>query len=173
MVRPCRFFALTGLLVQLVVAQFAAVLPVAAALADAATESPAPYARYESSSSFEDVMTGLKLAIEERGLYINNVMAMDEMLERTGRDLGAEEVIFTRAEAVEFCSAVLSRRMTAEDPIRIVHCPFIIAVYTLPESPDTTFVAYRTVPASEVADSAVMREVAAMLQDLAEAAASW
>lgn len=163
MARPRRLWVLTALLTI--------------ALTVAAAEEPAApsdaYARYESSSSFDDVMTGLRLAIEERGLFINNVMALDEMLARTGRDLGTEEVIFTRAEAVEFCSAVLSRQMTAEDPIRIVHCPFIIAVYTLPDSPDRTFLAYRTIPAAEIANSAVMGEVAAMLQGLAEAATSW
>ena len=68
------------------------------------------YAVYESESSFDDVLQGLKLAIEERGMYINNVMHMSEMLERTGKDLGMDEVIYGRAESVEFCSAVLSRR---------------------------------------------------------------
>ncbi len=74
------------------------------------------YAVYESESSFEDVMDALKLAIQERGMYINNVMHMGEMLERTGKDLGMEEPIYTQADSIEFCSAVLSRKMTLENP---------------------------------------------------------
>jgi uncharacterized protein (DUF302 family) len=131
------------------------------------------YAVYESDSSFEDVMDALKLAIQERGMYINNIMHLGEMLERTGKDLGMNEIIYTNADSVEFCSAVLSRKMAAEDPARIINCPFIIAVYTLPDQPDTTFVVHRTIPAAETEQSAIMREVADMLESVAEGAVSW
>jgi hypothetical protein len=94
------------------------------------------YAVYESESSFEDVMDALKLAIEERGMYINNVMHMGEMLDRTGKDLGMDEQIYTHADSIEFCSAVLSRKMTAEDPTRIVNCPFIVR-FVSPVLPST------------------------------------
>ncbi len=106
-------------------------------------------------------------------MYINNVMHLDEMLERTGRDLGMAETIYTHAHSIEFCSAVLSRRMTSEDPTRIVNCPFIIAVYTLPSEPDTTYVVHRRVPADEIEASPIMGEVAAMLEGVAEGAVSW
>ena len=131
------------------------------------------HAVYESDSSFEDVMDALKLAIQERGMYINNIMHLGEMLERTGKDLGMNETIYTNADSVEFCSAVLSRKMAAEDPARIINCPFIIAVYTLPDQPDTTFVVHRTIPAAETEQSAIMREVADMLESVAEGAVSW
>jgi uncharacterized protein (DUF302 family) len=131
------------------------------------------YAVYESESSFADVMDALKLAIEERGMYINNVIHMDEMLDRTGKDLGMDEQIYSNAHSVEFCSAVLSRKMTAEDPVRIVNCPFIISVYTLPDQPGTTFVAHRLISDAETERSAVMREVADMLKAVAEGASSW
>jgi uncharacterized protein (DUF302 family) len=131
------------------------------------------YAVYESESGFEDVMDALKLAIQEQGMYINNVMHMNEMLERTGKDLGMDEPIYGEAESIEFCSAVLSRRMTAEMPARIVNCPFIIAVYTLPDQTDTTYIVHRQIPASEVASSGVMRDVAKMLDTIASSAAEW
>ena len=106
-------------------------------------------------------------------MYINNVMHMGEMLERTGKDLGMEEQIYGQAESIEFCSAVLSRKMTSEDPTRIVNCPIIVAVYTLPSQPDATYVVHRVIPASETEQSAVMKEVADMLKAVAEGAASW
>ncbi len=145
----------------------------ALAVLPATTFAAGAYAVYESESGFETVMEGAKTAILERGMYINNIMHMGEMLERTGKDLGMDEQIYGRAESIEFCSAVLSRKMTAEDPSRIVNCPFILAIYTLPNDPDKTFIAHRTVPAEEMADSKVMTEVAEMLKGIAEAAASW
>ncbi|MGB5736498.1 MAG: DUF302 domain-containing protein [Thiohalocapsa sp.] len=144
-----------------------------AAMAFAFSAQAEDYAVYESESSFEDVMDALKLAIEERGMYINNVMHMGDMLERTGKDLGMEEQIYSHADSIEFCSAVLSRKMTAEDPTRIVNCPFIVSVYQVPDKPDTTFVVHRVIPASETANSAIMQEVADMLKGVAEGAASW
>lgn len=137
------------------------------------TVSADDYTVYESESSFSDVMDGLKLAIQQRGMFINNVMHMNEMLERTGEDLGLGGPLFGQAESIEFCSAVLSRKMISEDPRRIVNCPFIIAVYTLPGEADTTYVAHREIPSSETDQSEAMQEVAAMLKSVSEDAVSW
>jgi uncharacterized protein (DUF302 family) len=142
-------------------------------VAAVSTASAEEYAVYESDSGFSDVMDGLKLAIQQRGMFINNVMHMNEMLERTGEDLGLGGPLYEQAESIEFCSAVLSRKMISEDPRRIVNCPFIIAVYTLPGEPETTYVAHRVIPSSETEQSEAMKEVAAMLQDVAEDAVSW
>ncbi len=131
------------------------------------------YAVYESESSFSDVMDGLKLAIQQRGMFINNVMHMNDMLERTGNDLGLGGPLFGQADSVEFCSAVLSRKMISEDPRRIVNCPFIIAVYTLPDESETTYVAHRKISAAETEQSPAMREVAAMFEQIAGDAVSW
>jgi len=154
------------------VKRFLLVLAALAAL-PATVSAGGAYAVYESDSGFETVMEGAKTAILERGMYVNNIMHMGEMLERTGKDLGMDEKIYERAESIEFCSAVLSRKMTAEDPSRIVNCPFILSIYTLPGQPDKTFVAHRVIPAEEVESSEVMAEVADMLKGVAEGAASW
>jgi hypothetical protein len=131
------------------------------------------YAVYESDSDFDTVMEAAKMAIQERGMYINDVMHMGEMLERTGKDLGFEERIYEQAKSIEFCSAVLSRKMTAEDPSRIVNCPFILSIYTLPAESGKTFVAHRIIAPEELQGSAVMAEVAEMLEGVAEGATSW
>ena len=132
-----------------------------------------PYALYESENDFETVIEGAKLAIQERGLYINNLMHMDEMLERTGRDLGMSEKIYEKAQSIEICSAVLARKMTSEDSSRIVNCPFILSIYVLPGEPDKTYVAHRRIPEQEIQSSEVMAEIADMLKGVAEAAVSW
>ncbi len=106
-------------------------------------------------------------------MYINNVMNMGEMLERTGKDLGMDEPIYGQAKTIEFCSAVLSREMTLEEPSRIVNCPFIVSVYTLPNDPRTTYVVHREIPPDQVAGSKVMGKIAATLKEVAEAAVNW
>ena len=137
--------------------------------ADGVNAGESPYAVYKSQESFEDVMQGLKMAIEEQGLYINNMMHMGEMLERTGKDLGDEQQLYLKAESIEFCSAINSRKMIAENPHRIVNCPFIMSVYTLPQEPETVYIVHRRLNLGD--DSPVMQEVEAMLEGLAEAAA--
>ncbi|MBK1722506.1 DUF302 domain-containing protein [Thiocystis violacea] len=131
------------------------------------------YVTYRSEASFEDVFFGLRSAIEERGLYINSVMDIGGMLERTGKDLGLEGRTYTQARSIELCSAVLAREMTNENPARIVNCPFIISVYQRADAPGVTYVAHREIPPEERAGSPAMTKVAAMLQSLAEAALSW
>ena len=133
----------------------------------AAAESP--YAVYKSEATFDDVMQGLKMAIEEQGLYINNMMHMGEMLERTGKDLGDEQQLYLKAESIESCSAINSRKMIAENPHRIVNCPFIMSVYILPQEPEIVYIVHRRLNLGD--DSPVMQEVEAMLEGLAEAAA--
>lgn len=133
---------------------------------NAAAESP--YAVYKSESSFDDVMQALKMAIEEKGMYINNVIHMGEMLERTGKDLELGANRFKNAESIEFCSALLSHKMTAENPARIVNCPYIISVYVLAKEPDATYVVHRRLNIGD--DAPVMQEVEELLESLGQSA---
>ena len=125
------------------------------------------YISYSTDESFADVMDNIKLAIENRGMYINNVMHMSEMLERTGKDLGFAKQIYLEADTIEFCSALLSRRMTEEDPRRIINCPFIISIYVLPGEPDKTYIAHRRLAGDDA--TGVMGDVMEMLREVAGA----
>ena len=98
---------------------------------------------FTKAGSFDDVRDAVDMAITGRGLVVNNVSHVGEMLERTGKDLGATKQIFLKAEVLEFCSAVVSRRMMESDPDNIVFCPYAISVYVLPEKPGEVRVAYR------------------------------
>ena len=93
--------------------------------------------------SFDDVREAVDMAITGRGLVVNNVSHVGEMLERTGKDLGDSKQIFVKAEALEFCSAVVSRKMMEADPNNIVFCPYVISIYVVPEKPNEVRVAYR------------------------------
>jgi uncharacterized protein (DUF302 family) len=103
-------------------------------------------------------------------MVVNNVSHVGEMLERTGKDLGATRQIFLKAEVLEFCSAVVSRRMMEPDPDNIVFCPYSISVYVVPDKPGEVRVAYRKPqlvgsPASQKALKAVDELLTGIVQD--------
>lgn len=99
--------------------------------------------RQKVAGGFEDTRDAIVMAIENRGLVINYVSHIADMLQRTGADIGASRQIFAKAEIIEFCSAKLSRQMMEADPQNIVLCPFAISIYTLPGETNTTWVSYR------------------------------
>lgn len=116
---------------------------------------------------YELVREGLELAITGRGLVINNVAHIGDMLSRTGEDVGAEQgAIYEQAEAVEFCSATVSRDTMAADPHNIVFCPYVIAVYVTADDPETTHIAYRR--PTLVGDEASRKSLEAVDQLLGE-----
>jgi uncharacterized protein (DUF302 family) len=98
---------------------------------------------FTKTGSFDDVRDAVEMAITDRGMVVNNVSHVGEMLERTGKDLGETRHIFLKAEVLEFCSAVVSRKMMEVDPDNIVFCPYAISVYVVPEKPEEVRVAYR------------------------------
>lgn len=100
-------------------------------------------ALFTKAGSFEDVREAVEMAITDRGLVVNNVSHVGDMLERTGKELAATRLIYLKAEVLEFCSAVVSRNMMEPDPDNIVFCPYVIAVYVVPEKPNEVRVAYR------------------------------
>jgi len=98
---------------------------------------------FTKPGSFEDVRDAVESAIIDRGMVVNNVSHVGEMLDRTGKDLGDGRQIFLKAEVLEFCSAVVSRKMMEADPDNIVFCPYVISVYVVPDQPGEVRVAYR------------------------------
>lgn len=108
-----------------------------------AHSADAHMALYSTKGTFEDVKDNVVFAINGLGLVINNTSHVGEMLERTGKDLGIGEPIYLKAEALEFCSATISRNMMEADPKNIVFCPFIITIYVLPKEPEKVYIAYR------------------------------
>lgn len=98
---------------------------------------------YSTKGTFDDVKDNVVFAINGLGMVINNTSHIGEMLERTGRDLGIDKSIYLKAEALEFCSATISRNMMEADPRNIVFCPFVISIYVLPKELDKVYIAYR------------------------------
>lgn len=94
--------------------------------AGTATAQEAVITPYDGS--FEDATFAVESAIVAKGLVIDHVSHVGEMLARTGADLGSDTVIFEAADVFLFCSAVLSREVMEADPMNIVHCPYSIFV---------------------------------------------
>ena len=122
---------------------------------------------YTVEGKFEDVRMDIEMAITDRGMVINNVSHIGNMLARTGKDLGAGKQIFQKAEALEFCSSTVSRRMMETDPHNIIFCPYIIAIYTLPAESDKVYVAFRRpLPVGSAESRQSLEAVEQLLDDI-------
>jgi uncharacterized protein (DUF302 family) len=112
-------------------------------MANGPVDSSSPIKVYTSEEPFEDVVENIKMAIVEQGLLVSGTLHVSDMLNRTAPDLGFTEV-FSKAESVEFCSALLSHKMALASPENIAICPFTIAVYVKHADPEKVYVAYRS-----------------------------
>ncbi len=147
-----------------------AVILLFAGLANGALAADGYMAVFTKKGSFEDIRDAVEMAIIDRGMVVNNVSRVGEMLERTGKDLGETRHIFLKAEILEFCSAAVSRKMMESDPNNIVFCPYAISVYMVPEKPGEVRIAYRKLqiagsPASQKALKAVDELLSGIVKD--------
>jgi Domain of unknown function DUF302. len=112
---------------------------------------------FDFDGSFEDATFAIESAILDRGLVIDLVSHVGDMLNRTGEDMGAETMIFEHADIFLFCSAAVSRRVMEADPMNIVHCPYSIFVA---ERDGEVMIGHRAYP------DGPMQEVEAMLDSI-------
>jgi len=83
---------------------------------------------FDFDGSFDDATFAIESAILDRGLVIDLVSHVGDMLNRTGQDVGSDAMIFDQADIFLFCSAAISRRVMEADPMNIAHCPYGIFV---------------------------------------------
>ena len=139
--------------------------------AHAAEKKAGPIARYQVEGKFENVTEDLKLAIQNQGLVIDHTSHINDMLVRTGKDLGTTKQIYLHAEAFSFCSATISRRMMEADPHNIAYCPYVVAAYVLPKEPNRVYVTFRRPePAGNAAARKALRDVEDMLEGVVKEA---
>jgi len=133
---------------------------------------PSPVVAYSTQGKFEDVRDDLKLAIEGKGLVIDYQSHVNDMLERTGKDLGATRKLYQAAEGFVFCSASMSRKMMEADAANIAMCPYTMIVYATAQEPSKVHVTYRRPwrPDGSVASKAALKEVDALLDGIARQA---
>ncbi len=99
----------------------------------------------KAGSSFEDINESVRMAITDGGMIVSGTLHISDMLNRTGKDIGFDKNIFKKAEAVEFCSALISHKMAAVHPANVSMCPFTIAIYELNDEPGVVYLSYRRV----------------------------
>ncbi len=156
---------------NVITALLTAALVVAGILSASASEDDVNVV--SAKASFSDVKQDLADAIINRGYVIDYTARIGEMLARTGQDVGSGKKIFTGAETVQFCSAVLSRKMLEADPANIAFCPYVIFYYERTDQPGTVHVGYRELDedgsdASEAAKKAINK----LLKDIIKEAAN-
>ena len=98
---------------------------------------------YKYDGSFDDATFAVEGAIVGKGLVIDYVSHVGEMLERTGADVGSDIEVFKAADIFLFCSAVVSRKVMEADPLNLVHCPYSIFVM---EDDSGVRIGHRTYP---------------------------
>lgn len=119
---------------------------------------------YVTEDSFDDVTFSVESAITDKGLVIDNVSHVGEMLERTKADVGSDVTVFANADVYNFCSAKVSRAVMEVDPINIQFCPYGIFVMVTPDKPDQTTVGYRAMPEGP------MKQVETLLEEIVKEA---
>lgn len=97
-----------------------------------------------TTDSFDDTTFAVETAIVAKGLVIDSVSHVGEMLERTKGDVGSDITVFNAANVYLFCSASLSRKVMEVDPMNIQYCPYGITVMETPDGVVT--VGYRDYP---------------------------
>ena len=88
-----------------------------------------------SGQSFDDTTFALESAIVGRGLVIDYVSHVGDMLERTRADMGSDVVLFSNAQIFLFCSANVSRQAMEADWQNIAFCPYGVSVIERPGEP--------------------------------------
>lgn len=125
---------------------------------------------YQYEEQFDFALESVEMAITNRGMVINNVAHIADMLARTAADVGGDAV-YEDGRALEFCSARISRATMEADIHNIVFCPYIIAVYTVADEPGQVFISYRRPAIIGDADSrAALQQVEDLLEEIAQEA---
>ena len=104
---------------------------------------------YSTDESFDDVSFAVESAILDKGLVIDNVSHVGDMLNRTGADVGSTTPLYDAADVFSFCSATVSREVMEAHPMNIVYCPYGIFVAQLTGS-DEVVVGFQEYPEGEM-----------------------
>jgi uncharacterized protein (DUF302 family) len=118
---------------------------------------------YRSTAPFDEVRQNLADAIVNRGYVIDYEAHIGKMLARTKE----------RANAMQFCSAMLSRNTMQADVMNIAYCPYVLFVFQARLDDPTVTIGFRRLPERGSAESkAALATVNKLLDDIAREAAA-
>lgn len=122
-------------------------------------------------SEFADVAQDVSDAIINRGYTVDHKSFIGKMLERTRASVGSDKVIYRNAELVQFCSAVLSRKMMEADAANIAFCPYVIFYYEREDELGTVHVGFRRLDEQgSGASKAAIKAINSLLDEIIEEA---
>ncbi|OOZ39951.1 hypothetical protein BOW53_09550 [Solemya pervernicosa gill symbiont] len=98
---------------------------------------------YQVEEEFDYVKENIAMAITDRGMIVSGTLHVSAMMQRTGADLGFTDQVYQIAESLEFCSTMMSHRMTRAHPANITVCPFTVSIYVEADKPETVNIAFR------------------------------
>ena len=113
--------------------------------------------------SFGDATFAVENAIIGKGLVVDHVSHVGDMLNRTAGDVGSDVEIFEAADVFLFCSAVTSREVMEADPMNIAYCPYGVFVA---DRDGEVLIGYRSYP------DGPMDAVEALLAEIVDEAVS-
>ncbi len=148
---------------------FCLLVPMFALLFVTAGASAAPnvFKTYTIEGEFADVLQDVEDSIINAGLNIDYRGHIATMLERTGKDIGADKKIYKGAEFLQFCSARLSREMMEADAGNIGVCPYIVFVYETMVNPGKVIIGYkRPIGAAGEASQKALGKIEALLDGI-------
>ncbi len=93
--------------------------------------------------SYEDVRYDLEDAIVSRGLTVDHISHVSDMLQRTAEVVPGSRQIYIKGEQFQFCSATLSRAAMQADPANITFCPYMVFMYETLNKPGMVHVGFR------------------------------
>ena len=127
---------------------------------------------YEIEGSYEDALFDLGEALTNKGLVIDNRAKVANMLNRTAKDVGAKRTVYKNGEVLEFCSAILSRRVMEADPLNMAFCPYSMFVYETTAKPGFVTIGYHILDgATNEASKKALGAVNKLMDDMVREAA--
>jgi len=98
---------------------------------------------------YADLKETLEMAITDHGMVISKVFHISDMLQRTGKAIGAKKQVYNKGEILSFCSARLSRKMMEMNPEYISFCPFRISIYAVANDVNNIQLTYQSIKSSD------------------------
>ena len=140
-----------------------------AAGAGPVTPAESPIVVYASTESYDTIKSNIEMAITGRGMLITNTLHISEMLNRTAADTGLSTKLYENAESLEFCSILMSYRMSQVHPANMATCPLTLSIYQKAGEENHTYIAYRRPDMLGEAD-AVEQDLTKLIEGIVEEA---
>ena len=144
-----------------IAALFAAALMASTATAET---SKAGFASFETTGAFDDVVADLQDEVVNRGLVIDYVGHVNDMLTRTSEATGSQSP-YANAVYMHFCSAALTHAAVSADPQNIALCPYVVFAYEEAAKPGSVIVGYRR-PVTSGVETPELKAIDTLLEEI-------